>query len=316
MVGSTLWPSCGASTEQEEKVGLTYQQRKALKRLKVRLYRSDLRRFKLDELQHEFGAKSSGRIIISRLIRNLVYQAAIWMQRGKIPKVEGNLRSLFYQWVKPVLARIPGALSKRSDPYDEMLDALEIFIVEQKLFRYRDLDLIDENWENRWYTDGRNPHLLVFSEKTGFVRFLQETHRRYGLTAVALGGSPSHLSTEYLIEQLRLLVDPLEPLILFGITDYDPSGFFISRSFRKQLRNQSVEVAEYHNLIEPAHYTQDEMEMFRFPIPSKYRTRIAPWMEETGGLNGQPFGLEADSMPKQRLRILLEEQIRPYLGVG
>ena len=219
---------------------LSYQQRKALKRLKVRLYRTDLRRFSLDRIKKEFSTASGERLVYARLIRCIVYQAATWMQRGKVPKVEGNIRSLFYQWVKPVFSKIPGALSTRFNPYAEMLNALETFIVELKLFKYRDLDIVDTKWENRWYTDGRNPHLLVFAEKDGFVRFLPEVHRKYDVTTVALGGSPSHLSNEYLVEGLRKRLETIDPLVLFSITDYDPSGLFIQRAFAQQLKNKDI----------------------------------------------------------------------------
>jgi hypothetical protein len=36
-------------------------------------------------------------------------------------------------------------------------------------------------------------------------------------------------------------------------------------------------------------------------------------MKETGGIDGWPFGLEADSMPKPKLRTLLEEQINSWV---
>jgi len=291
---------------------LTEEQKVALKKLKVRSFRKDLRLVSLSTLRREFAAKSSGRILIAPLIRNLVFQAATWMLDGKTEKIQGNLRSLFYQWIKPVVSRIPNQ-GRQSDPYDAMCDALQLLVIELKLFRYRQLELVDENWENRWFTDGRNPQLLVFAEKTGFVMFLQKAQRHYGITTIALGGAPSQLSTEYLCSQLREKIGTIEPLVLFGITDHDPSGAIISSSFQDQLLHQDVEVVEYHNLIKPAHYTEQELEYFRFPIPSKYRGRIESWMNESGGIDGQPFGLEADSMPKSRLWDLLAEQIKPYL---
>jgi len=210
-------------------MSLTYQQIKALKQMKVRLMRSDIRRFTLERLREEFSTASGERIVKARLIRCLVYQAAVWMQRGKVPKVEGNLRSLFYQWVKPVMAKVPGGLGTTFDPYAEMLDALEVFVGELKLFRYRDLEIIDGDWHNRFYSKGRNPHIIVFAEKDGFIRFLEEVHETYDVTTVALGGAPSHVATEYLVEGLReRFGQDIGPLVLIGITDYDPSGYFIT----------------------------------------------------------------------------------------
>lgn len=264
-------------------------------------------------MRAEFAAESSGRLIRARLMRCLVYQAAAWMQRGKVPKVEGNLRSLFYQWIKPVVARLPELADTKTDPYDGMLNVLETFVIQLKLFKYRDLDILDENWENRWFTDGRNPHILVFAEKNGFIRILQEVQKTYGATTLSLGGFPSHLSTEYLIEGLLQRIPEPEPLHLFGITDYDPSGYFIERSFQEQLDDQEIKIASSRSLIVPKHYSDEALEIYRYPIPSKYKKRIQTWLDQTNGIKGEPFGLEADSMPKSQLRELLAQQLQPHL---
>lgn len=288
-------------------------QKKALLRWKVRDFDQDLRLLSPEQLRKEFSAASSGRLLLQPLIRNVVYQAATWMKEGKTPKVEGNLRSLYYQWLKPILARLPEVKETRTDPYEELLNALELFVVRLRLFRYRDLELVDERWENRWLTDGRNPHLLVFAEKNGFVRFLQEISRQYGVTTVALGGSPSHLSSEYLAEQLRKHLGKVEPLVLFGICDYDPSGFDIARNFREQLAHQGLGILETHTLITPRAYSPEELSLFQFPVPSKYKARVSRWLKEGGGIGEQALGLEADSLPKPRLRRRLAELLTPYL---
>lgn len=287
--------------------------KKELLRWKVRPFAQDFRLFTPEQLRQEFAASSSGRVLLQPLIRNVIYQAATWIQEGKAPKVEGNLRSLYYQWLKPILARLPEANEARTDPYQELLNAMELFVVKLGLFRYRDLELVDERWENRWFTDGRNPHLLVFAEKNGFVMFLQEQSLKYGLTAVALGGSPSHLSSEYLCEQLRKRIGKVEPLVLFGIADFDPSGFDIARTFREQLEHQGLKILETHALITPKSYSPQELTLFQFPVPSTYKVRVSRWLQEGGGIEGKAVGLEADSLPKTRLRQRLAELITPYL---
>ena len=287
---------------------IDYQQE--FKRARVRQFDQDLRRMTAEQLKKEFGASSSGRVLVKELCRNVVYQAYSWIQRGKAPAIDGNLRSLFYQWMKPVLAKIPKLLGRmKTDPYDEMLNAMEYFIVDLKLFRYEDFGLVDERWENRFFSDGRKPDVLVFAEKNGFVKFLQEVSRKFGVHAVALGGSPSHLSTEYLVGQLRKKFKSFEPLVLYGITDYDPSGADIAASFREQLERQGVKVAGLHQLVEPKAFLAEEVDTFRFPVPSKYPTRVQRWLKEGSGFDGQAFGLEADSLPKQRLLEILDKML-------
>ena len=210
----------------------TYKQRKALEHYQVRLFRTDIRTFSLERLQREFSAESSGRIVLNRLIRCAVFQAAMWMKRGKFPKIESNLRGFYYLHLRPILAKIPKRLhDQKADPYDKMIKAFRLFVVELELFAYRDLDLDDENWENRFYSKEKNPHIFVFAEKNGFVRFLQQVHRKYDITALSLGGYPSHLGTEYFVEKFSRLHPDEKELVIFGITDFEPQRPLHRRSF-------------------------------------------------------------------------------------
>ena len=109
----------------------------------------------------------------------------------------------------------------------------------------------------------------MFAEKNGFVQFLQEASKTYGLTAVALGGSPSHLSSEYLAAQLRQKLKVVEPLVLIGITDYDPAGADIARAFAQQLSRQGLQVKEQHELITPRAFVDQELQTLRFAVPRK-----------------------------------------------
>ena len=293
-------------------LNLSPAQQKELKRLRVRAFDQDLRSFTAKQLRAEFSTQRTRRILSKVLTRNVVFQAASWAIEGKTPKINGNLRSLYYQWVKPVVAKLPELLKTKVDFYDETLNALELFIGELHLFSYRDLELVDERWENRFFTDGRNPHLLLFAEKNGFVQFLQEASRTYGLTAVALGGSPSHFSTEYLAAQLKKL-KVIEPLILFGITDYDPAGADIAKAFAQQLSRQGLKVEEHHQLITPKAFVDGELSTLRFPVPKKRAALVARWLKASGGLGGQAFGIEADALPKPRLVDLVAKTLAPYL---
>ena len=120
-----------------------------LEREGVQEMETDVRLLTLQEIEARFGAKSSGRIIVSHVIKSVIWQAQTKIRAGEARGVDGNLRSFFYQWVKPVMAKIPGALEAARDPYDTMLDVFAEMIGDYKLFAYADLDLSDENWEHR-----------------------------------------------------------------------------------------------------------------------------------------------------------------------
>jgi hypothetical protein len=273
---------------------LTHEQQAALKELRVRAYDQDLRTFTAKQLRAEFSTQKTKRVLSKVLVRNVVFQAASWAIEGKAPKINGNLRSLYYQWVKPVVAKLPELLKTKVDYYDETLNALELFIGELRLFAYRDLELVDERWEN------------------GFVQFLQEASRTYGITTVALGGSPSHLSTEYLAAQLKKLKF-IEPLVLFGICDFDPAGADIAKAFVQQLSRQGLQVKEQHSLITPKVFGPDELLTLRFSVPQKLKGLVTRWLKAGGGLGGKAFGIEADALPKPRLVELVAQRLAPYL---
>jgi hypothetical protein len=100
---------------------LTREQQAALKKLRVREFDQDLRTFTAKQLRAEFSTQRTRRVLAKVLTRNVVYQAASWVIEGKAPKISGNLRSLYYQWTKPVVAKLPELLKTKVDFYDETL---------------------------------------------------------------------------------------------------------------------------------------------------------------------------------------------------
>jgi len=289
------------------------EEKKILEREGIRKFDEDIRRFDLAQLKDEFGAASSGRIILAKVIKNLIWQAVGQVRSGQLAGLDGNLRSFFYTHIKPVMARIPGALESSRDPYDTMLDAFVELVEEYGLISYTELDLDDENYHHRKIGE-QFPHLIVFAEKVGFFRFLERLHRDLGVTVAALGGTPSVLSSEYLVRALAEKTELSKPFVVFSITDWDPSGHQIAEAQIRQLHSFGVETIEHEALIHPRHYTADEIELFRFPLPRRQKTKNRNWLEETGGIEGELFGLESDSMPRQRLRELIEEELGPYIS--
>lgn len=267
---------------------------------------TDLRSMSRAELAHWFASRESGRIILQPLIKNVIWQAYERIRAGIEPPVHGNLRTFWYRWVKVVLAHIADDDRAQTDPYDVMISLFVELAMDRRLFRYADFDLTDENWENRRIGTAR-PHVLVFAEKAGWIRFLREIHDELGTSILALGGSPSALTSEYTARDIRAATTA--PVRLVGIVDYDPAGDIIANSFRAQLETVGLAVADLQTVIRPAHYTADELRMFKFPIPRKQETKTAKWLARTGGIDGQPFGLESESMPTDRVRNLVRELV-------
>jgi hypothetical protein len=273
---------------------------------KIAHFDEDIRGFVLAEIQEHFGAASSGRIIISRVIKNLVWQAVSRRRSGQLGSIDGNLRSFFYQWVKPVVARIPEALEAKTDPYDTMLEVFTELVGVHRLFRYSELDLTDEGFQHRRLGKIK-PLVVVFAEKIGYFRFLLRIHRKWGVTVMALGGTPSLLSSQYLAEALGDLEG--QALDLVSLCDWDPAGHDIIRAQKRHLELEGIEVRSLRDLIRPEHFTDEEKQLFQFPIPSRQKTRNRRWLEETGGLDGALVGLESDAMDRGRLEALADKVV-------
>ena len=280
-----------------------------LKSEQIHHFEKDLRLMSRAELAEFFAAKSSGRIIISKLIKNIIWQAYEKISAGIEPTIFGNIRTFWYLWIKPVLTHIHDDDNTKTDPYDTMLKAFAEMILDLKLFRYSDFDFTDENWETRRIGADR-PEILVFSEKTGWVRFLRKIHEEFSVSTLALGGAPSALTSEYTADHIKkAMKDENKPIHLIGIVDYDPSGHIIARAFQRQLADTGLPASTLSLLIHPKHYSKTHIDIFKYPLPGKQKTKTNQWMKKTGGINGKPFGIESESMPRQTLHYLIETTI-------
>lgn len=75
-------------------------------------------------------------------------------------------------------------------------------VTRQHLFHYRDLGFLDEGAQTR-AVGQTNGTLLLFAEKEGRFALVRDSAQAYDATALALGGSPSTLATEYLLYALQ-----------------------------------------------------------------------------------------------------------------
>jgi hypothetical protein len=151
-----------------------------------------------------------------------------------------------------------------------------------------------------------------------YMKLLREFHKNYSVTVTALGGQPSLLSTEYTAVHIAEKVSLTEPFHLLSIVDYDPSGAIITQTFLDQLHCQGVLDIHLLNLITLENYTAQEIEIYKYPLStSKWAKTInEKWIKEGGGINGEMYGLEADSMPRSRLRSLVKKEMDRITSSG
>jgi hypothetical protein len=277
-------------------------------------YAHDLRHLSAAELLRLFAFASSGKINATRVIKNLIWQAYTAIRDGRRAPLAGNLRSFWYTDIKPVLSRLGVPVEGRRAT-ELVYDAFVELVTHHHLFSYRDLGFLDEGAQTR--TVGQtNGTCILFAEKEGRFALVREIAQAFDATGLALGGFPSSLATEYLLHALQqagVLGGTAQPpaLHLFSVVDYDPSGYWIAREFAAQLQAFGVQEVTLHPLIRPERLSAEQVALGRYALPKGSKT--ANWLRETGGIGGEPYGLEADAFPPDAIHAAFVAEAAPYL---
>jgi hypothetical protein len=179
------------------------------------------------------------------------------------------------------------------------------------------LGFLDEGAQTR-AVGQTNGTVILFAEKDGRFALVRDIAQAYDATALALGGYPSSLATEYFLhalEQTGVLAGAAlagsPGLQLFSVVDYDPSGYWIAREFAAQLQAFGVREVTVHPLIRPERLTTEQVHLSRYTLPKGSKT--TNWLRATGGIDGAPDGLEADAFPPDVIRAAFAAEAAPYL---
>ena len=68
-----------------------------------------------------------------------------------------------------------------------------------------------------------------------------------------------------------------------------------------------------HPLIRPERLTAEQVALGRYTLPTGSKT--TNWVRETGGIDGEPYGLEADAFAPDVIRAAFLAAATPYLRV-
>jgi hypothetical protein len=277
----------------------------------LRDFEKDIRFMSDEEIRAHFSTTTTTppQLIIRQLMGNIVWQIYSWIQQKRMDPLDGNIRSFWYSHIKPVLARF---IPLGEHLYSQLTDVLAEYVGIHHLFRYRDLGLVDDSGSNK-VIGSKHPHILVAAEKLGHWKSLQEIGIAGGVTIIALGGQPSLMTTEGLVDELAKVTDLDRTFHLITDVDYDPSGNIIAESFRRQLRSMGLQEVTRLDIIQPEHFTEQELKAFRYPVANESpsdKAKTRDWMDKKkspfgGGLPGDdgqptPYGLESDAMLRPR----------------
>lgn len=167
------------------------------------------------------------------------------------------------------------------------------------------------------------PEIILATEKDTRYQLIHDLASLYGLSAISCAGMSSFAAAEHLIDGIEARIDwdhPLAeriPLIVLGLTDYDPAGYEIFGSFVNQCRDVILSRGDRWSGIEetrlgltPEQLSNDELEINTYYPPGK---GLKSWFRDTGGVNGQPLGIELDALPLSQVRRMFADAIGTYI---
>ena len=310
---------------------------KALPPLAARLKKAGIRHF--DQLIHEQSKewlienfpehKGEYPVNVTRLIRNLLWQMKERIASNEKPPFKELLRTYWYMYVKPVLARA-GALAEEADQYKQLSEHLASLVKVYQVMQYKDIGFRDENEANRKV--GLFANVIIFAEKVGHFDYLSELFNQYHVSVIALGGQPSVLNIEYFVDEIKAAKTNLRrSFYLFGIVDFDPSGWIIRDAFVNNLRHYGIKNIQTFELVHPDMLkTPEEVIQARYPVKAgpEMEEKNRRWYEEVSarhyaymkhlvedvGGKRKLYGLESEAVSTERISLELERIMKPVIG--
>lgn len=265
-------------------------------------------------LLREFGGGKKHPIQVSLLIKNLIWQNRQSIMAKETKPILGLIRNFWYSHIKPTLART-NSLNPKYDQYNQLIQELYDMVVSNDLMRYRNMGFVDDNQNSR--SIGAVPNVILFAEKDGHYPLLQEIAKEHDLTIISLGGQPSALSVEYFVDEMRAKnINLQQTFYLFSLVDYDTSGSIIRNAFVRDLKFYGVSHVRVADIALPSRLPAEQVEINKYPLPNRpeMRKKNKKWLEATGGINGQLFGLESDVFQPEWVKQFLRSELKDILS--
>lgn len=185
-----------------------------------------------------------------------------------------------------------------------------------RLFSYRDAGFEDQKPESRILGD-RHPQVIVLVEKDALRERALALHRRFGVTVYVTGGTPPLVGSELLSEQLALL--GVTSVRIVSYCDFDVVGWDMPVMLAEQLQRYGLQVDALRRLVKPEWFTRAELARLSLPLPTRgganWRSRVARFMAETGGIDGQRRGIQADFLfPMERIEAAFLHTVGDWLA--
>ena len=288
----------------------------------LRTFEKEIRFMSADELKTNFKYQSNSEFNVREFIANMIWEYYNFLAIGKREPIEGNIRTFWY-YLKPTLSKAVTINSKSQ--YSIMIDTFRDLVVNHKLFKYKDFGFISDD-EGNYIIGKTHPNIILAGEKAGHFKKLQRIHDEFGITVISLGGMPSILNTEYLIDDLEKAYAIKEaPVHLITLVDYNPSSAIIANTFINQIKHEGVKnLSSIGHLLTPGSFTKEELphvtDQIAVTSPAD-KTKLKKWMSAGGGIDfgdgiKQPLGIETEALilDFERLKTLLKNQLAQIIN--
>ena len=273
------------------------QQYQAIIDENLREFAKEIRLMTKEELLENFKYESTGEFNIKEFMGNMIWEYYRLMQTGDREPIDGNIRTFWYI-IKPTLSKVIKINSQAH--YLNMISVFKRLAVTHGLFKYKEFGFTSEK-QDMYKIGETHPDIFFVGEKAGHFKKIQKIAQEFGTSVISLGGSPSILTTEYLVDELEKLVNLKEKQIHFiTLVDYDPAGAIIARTFIEQLLHEGVQnIGSISHLLIPSNFPPEEIEHITEPVPMETpadKTKVEKWLQAGGGVNGQPLGIESEAL--------------------
>lgn len=307
-------------------------------RLKYKQLEKSVTSYRTDELIAIFGTKDNPQIDKAKLFRSLV------MNELDHSHADGyrSLRNFWYHPIKPILSKL-GYLEKESDDDDpgrrlsqDLSDTIGE-LVKNGILTYRDLYIVDNSRQmtvpseemdepyvsvGGYQVRGRiYPNIILAVEKDTAYATIEDLADFIGCSAISGKGQDALAAMEKLLYSARDDLYDDEPIYIATITDYDPSGYSIANTFIEQAHVTAANLGIANEVrterlgINVEQLSETDVDNYRYMIvPSKKREKQAQkWLEETGGIDGELYGLELDALTNAQMRDIFITGIAPLV---
>ena len=260
-----------------------------------------------------FGPGRKYPVNVNKLMKNIIWQLRTRIVEKEHPPTKSLLRNFWYTYIKSTLFRAD-SLSFDVDQCNQMIKVFVRLIQYCDFMRYKDMGFIDNNRHARRI--GINNHVIFFAEKEGHFPLLEEIAQDSDVTILSLGGQPSLLSVEYFVDEMKAQgIDIRKSFYTFSLVDYDTSGWIIRNAFLHDLKFFRIKHIKHIDLILSEIFTPEEIQLNKFALrdPPEMKKKNKKWLKESGGINGELYGLEADAAPPERIKELFTSGIKDLI---